>query len=92
MQLRRGPRPLHPARVKKSTFVPIGRGRPHGKRGGRDPVGLQHRIGAVEQVAKSAPIVRMPLAPAPMLRTVMDYVAALAQRRQLVECAVIGHG
>lgn len=62
----------------------------HADRRGRDPLGPKHWVRTVEQVAEGAPVMRVHPAPSSMLRTVMDHVAALAQRRQLVERAVAG--
>lgn len=62
----------------------------HADRRRGDPVGPQYGIGAVEQIAERAPVMRVHPTPAPMLRTIVKYVAALAESRELVERAVAG--
>ena len=60
----------------------------HADRRGRDPVGSEPGIRTVEQIAERAPVVRVHPAPAPVLRAVVEHVAALAERRELVEGTV----
>ena len=50
--------------------------------------GSVQQIGAVEQITQRSPAMRVHPSPAPMLGRIVDHVAALAERRQLVEGAV----
>ncbi len=54
----------------------------------RDPVRPPHWIWAVEQIAERTPVMRVHPAPTTMFRTVIDHVAALAERRQLMKRVV----
>jgi len=53
-----------------------------------NPVGPPQGIWAVEQVAERTAIMGVHPAPSTMLRSIMNHVAALAERRHPVECAV----
>ena len=60
----------------------------HAEWGGRDPVGSERRVWAVKQVAEGTPVMRVHPTPASVLRAIVEHVATLAQRRELMERAV----
>jgi len=76
--------PLSIVRIKRPAVIE------HADGSGADPVSTALGIGAVEQVADRAAVVRVHPAPAPMLGAVMDHVTTLAERGELVERAVAG--
>jgi len=60
----------------------------HADRRGRDPVASQLGVWAVEQITQRTPIVRVHPATASMLRTIVEHVAALTERCELMQRAV----
>jgi len=60
----------------------------HAEGGWCDPVASQLGVWAVEQITQRTPIVRVHPATASMLRSIVEHVAALAERCELVKRTV----